>query len=144
MHLLFLCNNKLLQYLALHSDNFVLANILPENLYCFSVTINCKSLIKLTVLPFLHVYFVLDYHPNRLSVALVYFCSRQQITRSYILFLYNNKILLVIQFYCYVRCPCIFLFSTIIQTFSQLCLYILFPNNKLPDHIYCFCVTIKC
>ncbi len=56
-HFLFLCNNNLLQYVAMQSDVFVLANMLPENIYYFCVTINCNSLIKLIVLSFLHVYF---------------------------------------------------------------------------------------
>ncbi len=87
--------------------------------------------------------FVLNYDPNCLSVALVYFCSWQQISRLLILFLSYNKMLIVDQFYYYVSCACIFLFSSIIQTVWQLCLYIFVLNNKLPDHIYCHCVTIK-
>jgi hypothetical protein len=53
IYLLFLCNNNLLQYVAMRLDIFVLAIIFPENIYCFCVTINYNSLIKLIVLSFL-------------------------------------------------------------------------------------------
>ncbi len=92
-HLLFLCINNLLQYVAMRSDIFVLANIFPANIYCFCVT--------------------------------------------FILFLIYNKMLIFDQFYCYVNGACIFLFSTIIQTVCQLCLYISVLNKKLPDTNNC-------
>jgi hypothetical protein len=70
MHVLFLCNTQLLQYLWLRSDIIIPANILPENIDCFCVTINCKPLIKIIVLLFFLYIFVLDYYPNHLLLRL--------------------------------------------------------------------------
>jgi hypothetical protein len=128
---IFLCNNALSQHIGLQSDVFVLANIWPVNIYCFCVTINFKLLIKLIVCHFLPVYFVPNYYPDRLSVALVYFCSCYQIL--YIVSVFYNEMLLVDQFYCY-DCACILLFLTNIQTICQLCLHIFVLDNKLPDY----------
>ncbi len=88
--------------------------------------------------------FVLNYDPNGLPVALVYFCLQQQLIRLLILFLSYNKMFVIDQFYWYYSCALIFLFLTIIPTVWQLCLHIFVLNNKLPNHIYCFCVTVKC
>ncbi len=88
--------------------------------------------------------FVLDNDPNSLSVVLVYFWSQQQLIRSFLLYLSYNKMLNLNPIYCYYSCICIFLFSTIIPTVWQLCLYIFVLDNKLPDKIYCYCVTVKC
>ncbi len=116
-------------------DIFVLTNIMLDKIYCFCVTINCNSLIKKLFCHFCMYILVLGYDPNHLSIALVYFCSWQQITRSYILFLSNL-------FSCKFRLY--FLFLAIIQTVWQLCLIIFVLNNKLPDHTYHFWVSIKC
>ncbi len=88
--------------------------------------------------------FVLNYDPNGVPVTLEYCWSQQALIWSFSLYLSYNKILNVDLIYCYYSCACIFLFSTIIPTVWQLCLYIFVLDNKLPDHIHCYCVIVKC
>ncbi len=88
--------------------------------------------------------FVLNNYPNGLSVLLVYFLSRQQPIRSFLLYQSYNIVLNVDPIYCYYSSTCIFLFSTIIPTVWDLYLYIFVLDNNLQDRIYCYWITVKC
>ncbi len=88
--------------------------------------------------------FPLDNGPNSLSVLLVFFLSRWQLIRSFLLYHSYNKMVNVDPIYCYYSSDCIFLFSTYIPTFCDSCLYIFVLYNNLPDKICCYWITVKC
>ncbi len=115
---------------------FVLANTLPEQIYCFCLTTDWKSFINYLFRQLCLYIFVLENNPNGLSVAFVYFCSCQHISRTYILFLCNSKLLQ--------QSHLIYFLSTNTQTVCRLHLYIFVLANTLTEPIYCFCVTINC
>jgi hypothetical protein len=72
---------------------------------------------------------------NAPSVLLVYFLSRQKPIRSFLLYQSYNIMLNVDPIYSYYISTCIFLFSTIIPTVLDLCLYIFVLDNNPPDKI---------
>ncbi len=102
-------------------------------------------MIKLSVLSLMHVYFCSGLWSKwSVSCACIFLFSTTTYQIAYIVpqLQYNVSswsIFLLSQ-----RGTCILLFSSIIPTVWQLCLHIFVLNNKLPDHIYCYCVTVKC
>ncbi len=81
--------------------------------------------------------FVLDYDPNRQSVALAQNCSLQQFNRLVLLFLSFNIMLIVDQFYCQYCFSVPTSLSQYIQMRSEF-----FVGKVFPENICCFCVTI--
>ncbi len=88
--------------------------------------------------------FVLNNDPNGLSVLLVYFLSLQQFIRSFLLYHSYNIMLNLDPIYFYYSSTCVILFSSIIPTVWDLRLYIFVLDNKLPDKLCCYWITVKC
>ncbi len=131
---LFLLTNQMACQLRLYI--IVLANTMPEPIYCFCLTINCKRFIN----------------SNFKSVVPVYFCSLKQpkwSVRCAHIFLFllthcqnlyivlgNTKLWQKLRLYIFVlnKYPNVLLVA----------LVFFFLDHTFPELIYCFCVTLNC